>query len=154
MRILYNSTNHDVVCTDQGVEYTDHAVVYTFHSDNQEIDEIVIIFVYSKKNVFYLKIRTIVLITIVDYPLDLRVGHKKRETVEYQPFPFHQVGVPRFELGTPCSQSRCANRTALHPVLQFIVFISDCGAKVRLYFKLQNFSVTFFMKNIIFLLSG
>jgi len=38
--------------------------------------------------------------------------------------------------------------------LQFIVFISDCGAKVRLYFKLQNFSVTFFMKNIIFLLSG
>ena len=88
MRILYNSTNHDVVCTVQGVEYTDHAVGYTFHSDNQEIDEIVIIFVYSKKNFFYLKIRTIVLITIVDYPLDLRVGHKKRETVEYQPFPF------------------------------------------------------------------
>ena len=88
MRILYNSTNHDVVCTDQGVEYTDHAVVYTFHSDNQEIDEIVIIFVYSKKNFFYLKIRTIVLITIVDYPLDLRVGHKKSETVVYKPFPF------------------------------------------------------------------
>ena len=60
MRILYNSTNHDVVCTDQGVEYTDHAVVYTFHSDNQEIDEIVIIFVYSKKNVFNLKIQTII----------------------------------------------------------------------------------------------
>ena len=154
MRILYNSTNHDVVCTDQDVEYTNHDVVYIFHGDNLEIDEIVIIFVYSKKNVFYLKIRTIVLITIVDYPLDLRVGHKKRKTVEYQPFPFFQVGVPRFELGTPCSQSRCANRTALHPVLQFIVFISDCGAKVRLYFKLQNFSVTFFMKNIIFLLSG
>ena len=88
MRILYNSTNHDVVCTDQDVEYTDHDVVYTFHGDNLEIDEIVIIFVYSKKNFFYLKIRTIVLITIVDYPLDLRVGHKKRETVEYQPFPF------------------------------------------------------------------
>ena len=60
MRILYNSTNHDVVCTDQDV-------VYIFHGDNLEIDEIVIIFVYSKKNVFYLKIRTIVLITIVDY---------------------------------------------------------------------------------------
>ena len=60
MRILFNSTNHDVVCTDQGVEYTDHAVVYTFHSDNQEIDEIVIIFVYSKKNVFNLKIQTII----------------------------------------------------------------------------------------------
>ena len=49
-----------MVCTDQGVEYTDHAVVYTFHSDNQEIDEIVIIFVYSKKNVFNLKIQTII----------------------------------------------------------------------------------------------
>ena len=73
---------------DQDVEYTNHDVVYIFHGDNLEIDEIVIIFVYSKKNVFYLKIRTIVLITIVDYPLDLRAGHKKRETVEYQPFPF------------------------------------------------------------------
>ena len=51
MRILYNSTNHDVVCTDQDVEYTDHDVVYIFHGDNLEIDEI----------------RTIVLITIVDY---------------------------------------------------------------------------------------
>ena len=27
------------------------------------------------------------------------------------------VGVARFELATPCSQSRCANRTALHPEL-------------------------------------
>ena len=72
MRILYNSINHDVVCTDQDVEYTNHDVVYIFHGDNLEIDEIVIIFVYSKKNVFYLKVRTIVLITIVDYPLDLR----------------------------------------------------------------------------------
>ena len=25
------------------------------------------------------------------------------------------VGVERFELPTPCSQSRCANRTALYP---------------------------------------
>lgn len=45
-------------------------------------------FGFADYNVFYLKIRTIVLITIVDYPLDLRAGHKKRETVEYQPFPF------------------------------------------------------------------
>ena len=60
MRILYNSTNHDVVCTDQDVEYTDHDVVYIFHGDNLEIDEIVIIFVYSKKNVFNLKIQTII----------------------------------------------------------------------------------------------
>ena len=66
-----------MVCTDQDVEYTNHDVVYIFHGDNLEIDEIVIIFVYSKKNVFYLKIRTIVLITIVDYPLDLRAGHKR-----------------------------------------------------------------------------
>ena len=28
---------------------------------------------------------------------------------------YHFVGVPGFEPGTPCSQSRCANRTALHP---------------------------------------
>ena len=27
------------------------------------------------------------------------------------------VGIPGFEPGTPCSQSRCANRPALHPVL-------------------------------------
>ena len=77
-----------MVCTDQDVEYTNHDVVYIFHGDNLEIDQVVSIFVYSKKNVFNLKIQTIVLITIVDYPLDLRVGHKKRETVEYQPFPF------------------------------------------------------------------
>ena len=87
MRILYNSTNHGVICTDQVVEYTNHVVVCTSHGDHLEIDQVVSIFVYSKKNVFYLKIRTIVLITIVDYPLDLRAGHKKRETVEYQPFP-------------------------------------------------------------------
>ena len=67
-----------MVCTDQDGEYTNHDVVYIFHGDNLEIDEIVIIFVYSKKNVFYLKIQTIVLITIVDYPLDLRAGHKKK----------------------------------------------------------------------------
>ena len=86
--MLYNSINHGVICTDQVVEYTNHVVVCTSHGDHLEIDQVVSIFVYSKKNFFYLKIRTIVLITIVDYPLDLRVGHKKRETVEYQPFPF------------------------------------------------------------------
>ena len=104
MRILYNSTNHDVVCTDQDVEYTNHDVVYIFHGDNLEIDEIVIIFVYSKKNVFYLKIRTIVLITIVDYPLDLRAGHK-RETVEYQPFPFSKSGYQDSNLGPPAPKA-------------------------------------------------
>ena len=49
-----------MVCTDQDVEYTNHDVVYIFHGDNLEIDEIVIIFVYSKKNVFNLKIQTII----------------------------------------------------------------------------------------------
>jgi len=34
-------------------------------------------------------------------------------------FPLHCVGVAGFEPTTPCSQSRCANRTALHPVLIF-----------------------------------
>ncbi len=29
---------------------------------------------------------------------------------------FFLVGVAGFEPATPCSQSRCANRTALHPV--------------------------------------
>ena len=77
-----------MVCTDHVVEYINHVVVYIFHGDNLEMDQIVNIFLYSKKNVFYLKIRTIVLITILDYPLDLRAGHKKRETAEYQPFPF------------------------------------------------------------------
>ena len=94
-----------MVCTDQGVEYTDHAVVYTFHSDNQEIDEIVIIFVYSKKNVFYLKIRTIVLITIVDYPLDLRAGHKKGKQLNTNHFPFSKSGYQDSNLGPPAPKA-------------------------------------------------
>ena len=137
------------------VEYIDHVVICIFHvlicTDHVVLCRII---QYAHKNFFLLEDTN----NCFDYNRRLSFRFKgrtqKRETVEYQPFPFHQVGVPRFELGTPCSQSRCANRTALHPVLQFIVFISDCGAKVRLYFKLQNFSVTFFMKNIIFLLSG
>lgn len=105
MRILYNSTNHDVVCTDQDVEYTDHDVVYIFHGDNLEIDEIVIIFVYSKKNFFYLKIRTIVLITIVDYPLDLRVGHKKGKQLNTNHFPFIKSGYQDSNLGPPAPKA-------------------------------------------------
>ena len=49
-----------MVCTDQDVEYTNHDVVYIFHGDNLEIDQVVSIFVYSKKNVFNLKIQTII----------------------------------------------------------------------------------------------
>ena len=43
----------------------------------------------------------------------LRYTPKKTDL--YACFCFY-VGVPGFEPGTPCSQSRCANRTALHPV--------------------------------------
>ena len=39
-------------------------------------------------------------------------GDKKTENAEH--FLFY-VGVPGFEPGTSCSQSRRANRTALHP---------------------------------------
>ena len=53
--MLYNSTNHDVVRTDQDVEYTNHDAVYTFHGDNLEIDQVVSMFVYGKKNVYYLR---------------------------------------------------------------------------------------------------
>ena len=44
------------------------------------------------------------------------------------------VGVPRFELGTPCSQSRCANRTALHPENAF-VFQKRCKDSVIFLFR-------------------
>ena len=44
------------------------------------------------------------------------------------------VGVPRFELGTPCSQSRCANRTALHPENTF-VFQKRCKDSVIFLFR-------------------
>ena len=40
--------------------------------------------------------------------------HIKKGLHHCSPF---SVGIPGFEPGTPCSQSRCANRTALHPVL-------------------------------------
>ena len=43
---------------------------------------------------------------------------------------FSFVGVARFELATPCSQSRCANRTALHP--------EKASAKVILFFIVAN----------------
>ena len=38
---------------------------------------------------------------------------------------FLSVGVARFELATLCSQSRCANRTALHPETNF--FLAERG---------------------------
>ena len=56
------------------------------------------------------------------------------------------VGIPGFEPGTPCSQSRCANRTALHPDW-FVI----AGAKVHHFFYSANFCVTFFTFFLIFL---
>ena len=51
------------------------------------------------------------------------------------------VGVAGFEPTTPCSQSRCANRTALHPESFFIFSIAlslKSDAKVRLFFIYAN----------------
>ena len=53
--MLYNSTNPGVICTDQVVEYTNHVVVCTSHGDHLEIDQVVSMFVYGKKNVYYLR---------------------------------------------------------------------------------------------------
>ncbi len=48
VRMLYNSTNHGVICTDHAVEYTDHVVVCTSHVDLLEIDQVASMFVYGK----------------------------------------------------------------------------------------------------------
>ena len=42
--------------------------------------------------------------------------HKKKKSITILSVDtFPSVGVTGFEPVTPCSQSRCANRTALHP---------------------------------------
>ena len=46
------------------------------------------------------------------------------------------VGVAGFEPTTPCSQSRCANRTALHPATFLIGFLFKSDAKVGRFFKI------------------
>ena len=48
------------------------------------------------------------------------------------------VGVAGFEPTTPCSQSRCANRTALHPESFWIALFFKSDAKVRLFFIFAN----------------
>ena len=64
----------------------------------------------------------------------MRWVHKKRRVVIklliYNPL--FCVGVNGFEPSTPCSQSRCANRTALHPVQ--MAFCSFASAKVEIIF--------------------
>ncbi len=59
------------------------------------------------------------------------------------------VGVPGFEPGTPCSQSRCANRTALHPVGCCMIQnvwsrFEIAGAKLRIISEPCNFLDAFF----------
>ncbi len=51
------------------------------------------------------------------------------------------VGIPGFEPGTPCSQSRCANRTALHPAIIFkckgTTYFEICNTFLKKIFLLQ-----------------
>ena len=65
------------------------------------------------------------------------------------------VGVPGFEPGTPCSQSRCANRTALHPeencFMSANLSLRSCcshlaGAKIGLFSSQSKFKSNFFCK--------
>ena len=49
-----------MVCKDHVMEYTDHAVGCTSHGDHLRIDQAVSRFVYSEKNVYCLRIRTII----------------------------------------------------------------------------------------------
>ena len=51
------------------------------------------------------------------------------------------VGVAGFEPTTPCSQSRCANRTALHPETWLSTFVSQLRCKDTAFFlNPQTFS--------------
>ena len=60
-----------------------------------------------------------------------------------------QVGVAGFEPTTPCSQSRCANRTALHPEWSF--FQNRCKGN-GLFCNLQIFGNLFFQSKHIYFL--
>ena len=68
-------------------------------------------------------------------------ANKKRNKKLWFHFLLLFVGVAGFEPTTPCSQSRCANRTALHPV-----FLKN-GAKVILFFSPTKLSSYFCKKN-------
>ena len=81
---------------------------------------------------------TIRLNTINDWWHQQKISNKKKEKemLESSNISFI-VGIPGFEPGTPCSQSRCANRTALHPAIIF-------KCKGTTYFEICNT----FQKNI------
>ena len=69
---------------------------------------------------------------------------KKKDVSAIHPLIF--VGVKGFEPSTPCSQSRCANRTALRP--EDVFFKRD--AKVCLLFFICKYLGNFFSKKVIF----
>ena len=71
--------------------------------------------------------------------------HKKKKP--HHCSSFFTVGIPGFEPGTPCSQSRCANRTALHPECYIYASFLKSDAKIRLIFESANFPRFFFKKS-------
>ena len=64
------------------------------------------------------------------------VSKQKKELIAQLFF----VGVKGFEPSTPCSQSRCANRTALRPECMSSDF---CDAKLRIIFFSCNISAKY-----------
>ena len=60
-------------------------------------------------------------------------ANKKRNKKLWFHFLLLFVGVAGFEPTTPCSQSRCANRTALHPETFFLSLLSDSNQRPRDY---------------------
>ena len=69
---------------------------------------------------------------------------------------FRLVGVAGFEPTTPCSQSRCANRTALHPEFDFEIAVysislrsfSKAGAKIGGFILPSKFFCDFFQEKL------
>ena len=55
------------------------------------------------------------------------------------------VGVAGFEPTTPCSQSRCANRTALHPESLFEVVFSIAMQIYAFFSNMQNILAFFYL---------
>ena len=69
-------------------------------------------------------------------PLSRRSDIRINKNKEAEKLPYF-VGVPRFELGTSCSQSRRTNRAVLHP--EDAVPFGFAIAKVILFFDLTKY---------------
>ena len=68
-------------------------------------------------------------------------------SASFYEFIFLIVGVAGFEPTTPCSQSRCANRTALHPESFFIFqspYLSKAMQRYGFFLYMQIFKAIFF----------